>query len=106
MSERVEYRVALPDGSPSKDIFFPADEQPTTVHAFCVVVVNQQDGRRYTVHRSRLISIASPSPAPVPKKRRSVCFECGKVEGVVYDQVQCPHSGDSRCRLLEARQGG
>lgn len=96
----VRYRVVLPAGMLSGETVVLAPHQPANGHSLCVVV-NQANGRAYTVHRSRLIAV-DPPPA-VPKDRRSVCFECGKVEGVVLDQVQCPYRERESCRMHYSR---
>lgn len=95
MSTPVRYRVVLPAGMLSGEIVVLAPHQPANGHSLCVVL-NQADGRSYTVHRSRLIAV---DPPPEPKQQRSVCFECGKVEGVVLDQVRCPHQERESCRM-------
>ncbi len=107
MSEAVGYRVALPDGRLSDEIVVSANRQPSRIHRFCVLVVDQESGRCYTIHRSRLVPLAAapPPPSPEPKRRKSVCFECGRVEGIVYDEVQCPYRGGAPCGLIKAHAG-
>ncbi len=99
MVDDKSYRMLTPDGRLSHDTFVLASEQPDVVRDGCVLVVNNRDGTRLTAHRDRLFSITRMGE---PKK---ACLRCGKVSGVVEDQVQCPYDEGSLCDLMEPPDG-
>jgi hypothetical protein len=99
MADEKQCRILTPDGRPSHDMFALASEQPDVIRKGCVLVVNDRDGTQLTAHRDRLFSIAQAGEA------KKVCLRCGKVLGVVEDQVQCPYDEGSLCELLEPPDG-
>jgi hypothetical protein len=99
MVDQKQYRILTPDGRLSHDTFVVASEQPSAIQQGCVLVVNDRDGTQLTTHRDRLFSVAN---AGEPKK---VCLKCGRVLGVVEDQVQCPYDEGSLCELIEPPDG-
>ena len=99
MANQKQYRILTPDGRLSHDTFAVASEQPKAIHPGCVLVVNVDDGTRLTVHRDRLFLTAEP------EEPQRVCLRCGRVSGVVEDQVQCPYDQGNSCELLEPPDG-
>jgi hypothetical protein len=106
MTDNRHFRLLTPDGLVSQDTFVLAPQQPAEIKPGCIAVVNQQSGARLTVHTTRLLPAEDPAPPtgslPVDN-RRSICHRCGRVEGIVQDQVKCPHQGEAPCGLLEAK---
>jgi hypothetical protein len=99
MDERKHYRILTPEGRLSHDTFVAAAQQPETLQEGCVFVVNDVDGTQLTTHRDRLFSTIEAG------EHKKVCLRCGKVLGVVEDEVQCPYDEDSPCDLLEPPDG-
>jgi hypothetical protein len=105
MPELPRFRVLTSDGLITYDTFVIADQQPAKIKAGCLMLVNESNGRSMTVHETRVIPL-SAARRPTPKKGpRSVCLSCGRVEGVVEDQVRCPNHGDTPCTLIEIAPG-
>lgn len=104
MPEKDRFRVLTPEDLVTHDTFVLADEQPQTIKAGCLLLVHEASGRLMTAHRTRLIPAAEPSVPPVDRQRRSPCLKCGRVEGIVADEVVCPYHGESSCALLEAKR--
>ena len=104
MAEVHRFRILTPDGTLSRETFAIAPEQPETVKADCLLVVDETTGQRLTIHETRLFP-AELHGAPVPRAvARSVCLECGRVSGVVEDEVACPnHQDGTPCELVQAR---
>lgn len=100
MTKPQRFRILTVEGVLSYDTFVIGAQQPTGVIAGCLVVVNEQDGRQLTVHRTRLVPVGE-TPRPSPPK--TACMECGRVEGVVKDEVVCPHHGGVACGLLKEK---
>ncbi len=100
MTSQGRFRILTPDGLVSLDLFLLATRQPTGLKAGCVLVVNQESGGLLTVHRSRLIPALSGATADGQQK--SVCLKCGRVEGVVEEQIRCPFHHGVPCGLIEA----
>ena len=98
-----QLRILTPDGLISYDTFLVVAPQPTTLRADCVLVAHEITGTRLTVHRTRLISVDPPLKKTPRTGAKSVCLQCGKVEGVVEDQIKCPHPGKGHCDLIEMR---
>jgi hypothetical protein len=94
MVNQESYRVLLPDGRLSTDVFHVPVTQPVDIRSHCVLAVNDRDGATLTVHRSRLLPVAVAEP-------KKVCLTCGRVEGVLRDEVQCPFDGQTPCELIE-----
>ena len=103
MNPQEQFLVLAREGVLSRDIFIIVPEQPAKVKAGCRVVIDQRDGCRITVHQSRRVRIDATPEAVRPQKIVSACMNCGRVEGVVRDEVVCPYHGGGPCRLLEAR---
>ena len=99
MADQKQYRILTPDGRLSHDTFVVPSEQPATIQANCLLLVNDSDGTQLTVHRDRLFAIADAGEAT------KVCLKCGRVLGVVEDQVQCPYDEDGLCNFLEPPDG-
>jgi len=103
MPERKRFRLLTPEGLVTYDTFVLADDQPRTIKADCLLVVHEASGRLSTVHRTRLIPVADSGIQTLGRQRKSPCLKCGKVEGVVGDQVVCPYHKGLGCGLLEAK---
>jgi hypothetical protein len=88
------YRILLPDGTLSREIFSIAANQPEGILPGCVLVGSDRDGTQVTVHGSRLFQTALAQP---PR----ACLKCGRVEGVVEDQVECPFGEAEPCEFVE-----
>ena len=102
MSGQERFRIFTADRILSYDTFLIAAQQPANIKTDCLLAVNERDGSRLTVHSTRLIPVEPKGrPAP-PRETKGFCLKCGKVEGIVEDQVSCPHRGDVPCGLLEA----
>jgi hypothetical protein len=95
MADQRHYRVLSPDGRLSHDTFVVPAEQPAAILQGCTLVVNERDGSQLTVHFGRLFPIAE-----VGKPTR-VCLKCGRVMGVVEDQVRCLCDEGNPCELTE-----
>ncbi len=106
MAEVHRFRILTPDGSLSGETFVIAAEQPEAIKADCLLVVDEATGQRLTIHETRLFP-AELHGAPVPRAAaRSVCLECGRVSGVVEDEVMCPqHQDGVPCVLVQTRPG-
>jgi hypothetical protein len=96
------YRIRTPEGLITYDLFTLARPQPAGMRTGCVLVIDQNNGSRMTVHKTRLIRAAMPDSAGAGEQPKSVCLKCGRVEGVVEEQVQCPHQHDALCGLIES----
>jgi hypothetical protein len=94
MVDQEHYRILTPDGRLSHDTFVVAAEQPRTTPNACLIVINDNDGTRLTVHRDRLFLTAE---AGEPKR---ACLRCGHVLGIAEDQVHCPYDQANPCELL------
>ena len=99
MADNKTYRILTPDGRLSHDTFALASKQPEVIQKDCVLVVNERDGTQLTTHHDRLFSITKTG------ERKRACLRCGRVLGVVEDQVQCPYDEGSPCDLLEPPDG-
>jgi hypothetical protein len=104
MITQKRYRVLTPDGMLSIDSYILSPEQPPTIKEGCVLLVDDRNGAKLTVHETRLFPEES-GPAPAPKPSKSVCLRCGKVQGVVEDQVTCPFHEETPCGLVEEFSG-
>jgi hypothetical protein len=100
VKETMHFCLLTPDGAITPDTFRIAERQPTTILEGCVLVVHEASGRQMTVHRTRLIPI-SESQGGAYRPAHNACPKCGKVEGIVLDNVVCPHHGGANCGLLE-----
>jgi hypothetical protein len=106
MNNQRRFRILTPDGMFSHDTFVLPPEQPRTIKADCVLVVDERNGRALTVHGTRLFPIeTAPAPA-VAIPQRHVCLTCGKVQGVVADQVRCSSHDGGPCGLVESSTEG
>ena len=95
------FQVITPEGWVAPDTFLLADEQPPAIKPDCVLIVHEASGRPLTVHRTRLVALEDRTVQSPAEQRKSVCLKCGKVEGVVGDQVACPRHGQTDCGLIE-----
>jgi len=102
MNGQERFRIRTADRVLSYDTFLIAAQQPANIKADCLLAVNERDGSRLTVHSTRLIPVEPKGKAVPPSRTKSRCLKCGKVEGIVADEVVCPHAGDIPCGLLEA----
>jgi hypothetical protein len=106
MAAKNHFRILSPDGSLSRDTFVIAPEQPESIMADCLLVIDEMTGRRMTVHETRLFPAecsSSPELATAPQSR---CLACGRVVGVVEDEVTCPlEPGELPCVFLHAQAG-
>ena len=88
MTSQERFRVILPGGLTSLDTFVVASPQPSRIRAGCLLMTHEYSGRQITVHATRLAPV---EVAGQPSER--VCPNCGKVQGVVEDEVACPYEG-------------
>jgi hypothetical protein len=102
MSAYKRFRVLTPNGLLSGDTFVMAARQPSHVATGCLVMVDEQTGTALTVHATRLIPEEAPELPPEHKIGNNVCLTCGRVRGVVADQVACPFHGDAPCDMQAA----
>jgi hypothetical protein len=103
MAEKARFRVLTLEDMVTYDTFVLADEQPGSLKPGCVLLLHEESGRLVTAHRTRLIPTGDPGVLSIDRQRRSPCAKCGRVEGVVEDQVVCPYHGESSCVLIEAK---
>jgi hypothetical protein len=96
------FRILTPDGLLSGDTFVMAAPQPPRIAAGCLLMVDEQTGTPLTVHSTRLIPEEAPELPPVHHIADNVCLTCGRVQGVVEDQVPCPFHGDAPCDMQAA----
>jgi hypothetical protein len=99
MDDQKHYRILTPEGRLSHETFVVAVQQPETLQEGCVLVVNDVDGAQLTTHRDRLFATVEVG------EHKKACLRCGKVLGVVEDEVQCPYDEGSSCDLLEPPNG-
>jgi hypothetical protein len=97
------FRIVTPEEHISPETYVLAEEQPETIKANCVLLVDQANDRRITVHGTRLVPADDPLAADLDHKHTSACMKCGHVEGIVEDQVTCPNN-NLDCGLLEAER--
>ena len=100
MADEKQFRILTPDGRLSHDMFVVPVEQPRKIKAGCLLVLHEGSGRRVTVHSTRLFPADAVSSLPFGG-HLDVCPTCGRVEGVVEDQIACPYHGDAPCGLIE-----
>ena len=104
MSEKGRFRVLTPEGQISLETYVLAEEQPGAIKADCLLLVEQTSGRRITVHGTRLVPADAPLATNLDHKHTSVCMKCGRVEGIIEDQVTCPHDNNIACGLIETKR--
>jgi hypothetical protein len=92
------FQILTPDGLSSETFVVPLD-QPASIKKDCVLVIHDRSGKTFTVHRTRLFPVGSTT---VAKKHRHACLKCGRVAGVVQDEVTCPEHGGVACGMIEA----
>ncbi len=105
MTSETLFRILTPEGLLSYDVFTLVQPQPGGLKRDCVAVVDQNNGRQMTVHQTRLVPWRMPGPVAADGHHKSVCLKCGRVEGVVQEQIPCPHHHDGSCGLIEAGGG-
>ena len=98
-----QFRILTPEGLITFDTFALAGEQPQGLKKGCFLLVQQSSGRLVTVHQTRLIPVDDEGVQAADRQRKSPCLRCGRVEGVVGDEVVCPEHGEDACGLLEAK---
>jgi hypothetical protein len=99
------FRILTPDGLLSPDTFLLPAEQPHTISEGCVLVIDERSGILLTVHQTRLFPAETAPFLPVVDKANSPCLRCGRVRGVVEDQVACPEHGGAACGMVEPSKG-
>ena len=102
MTSQTLFRILTSEGLVSLDLFTIAQPQPVNLKTGCLLVVNQANGNLVTVHQTRLIPSGIPSCVASDGQRKSVCLKCGRVEGVVQEQIHCPYHHGVPCGLIEA----
>ena len=103
MTQKEQFRILTPEGLVTYDTFWIAEKQPFAIRPGCLLVVDAATGRRVTVHRTRLVPVQpDPDLSNLDQQHKSPCAKCGKVEGIVGDEVVCPNHGQGVCGLLEA----
>ncbi len=100
MNDSKRYRVLGPDGQLSRDIFLVSPEQPSRIRPECLLMVHQRSGMMFTIHNTRLRPAEAADTGPF-SQRVEACLRCGRVQGVVDDQVTCPYHGDGPCGMVE-----
>ncbi len=101
--ETKRFRVFTSEGRISQETYVLAEEQPETIKADCLLLVDQAGGRQITVHGTRLVPADDPRATDLDHKRTSACMKCGRVEGVIEDPLTCPHD-NSDCGLIETKR--
>ncbi len=61
MTSQTLFRILTSEGLMSLDLFTIALPQPANLKAGCLLVVNQSNGNRLTVHQTRLVPSGLPS---------------------------------------------
>jgi len=102
MDDHKRFRVLTPDGLLSRDTFLVPLEQPNNIKAGCLLVIHEPSGRQFTVHDTRVFPASATNTLSAGSPTTSVCLKCGKVQGVVGDQVTCPSHGGA-CGLVEKK---
>jgi hypothetical protein len=102
MTEKAGFYILTPEGVIPPDTFVLVNHQPIKILEGCLLVIHEASGRQMTIHRTRLIPINDPAVASL-KHKHSVCPKCGKVEGIVLDNVPCPNHHGINCGLIEAK---
>ena len=105
MAGQRHFHILTPDGLLSSDTFVLPAEQPRNIKAGCVVVIHERSGTMLTVHDSRLFPAGAAAPSPMAQQPKSACLKCGRVAGVVGDEVTCPSHGGGPCGMLHPSQG-
>ena len=100
MTEQKRFQILSPDGLLSPERYLISAVQPPNIKSGCLLAVDQLSGRRITVHESRIFPAKADDAPAFDPAAMSVCLKCGRVEGVVEDQVTCPHHGDAACGLV------
>lgn len=95
------FRILTPDGLLSGDMFVVPAVQPRMIKAGCVLVVHERTGRVLTVHETRLFPATVANGPPSVEKPKSVCLKCGRVGGVIGEQVACPEHDGTACDMVE-----
>jgi hypothetical protein len=103
MMEKAKFFILTAEGMVTLDTFILADPQPQNIKVGCVLVIHEESGRLLTVHQTRLIPFNNPAASFLKHQHKSVCLKCGRVEGIVLDQVDCPYKGQCSCGLIEAK---
>jgi hypothetical protein len=101
MANQRQFRILTPDGLLSLDTYVLAAEQPRTIKAGCLLVVDARSGRAITVHDTRLFPVDAVDSAMGVGLSKRACLKCGRVEGVIEDQVPCPEHDGGPCGLVE-----
>jgi hypothetical protein len=91
------FRIITTGGSLSQDTFVIAAQQPANVKSDCLMLINQRDRSRRTVHATRLLPAFATGHGHGPHK---ACRKCGHVEGVLDEPLPCPHRGHPPCVSL------
>jgi len=105
MGEKTFYRIVAANGTLSADAFVVACPQPESIKAGCVLVVNQRNLTPLAVHETQLVPAKTEWESPHGARqtsttaRHSPCLRCGRVKGMVQDQVTCPFHGDRPCAV-------
>jgi hypothetical protein len=100
MTEKAKFYILTPQGAVPPDTFVLADQQPQKILEGCLLIVHESTQRQLTIHHTRLIPINDPAVATL-KHKHSVCTKCGKVEGVMLDNVPCPNHHGVNCGLVQ-----
>jgi hypothetical protein len=101
MANQRQFRILTPDGLLSRDLFILAVKQPGTIKPDCMLVVDARSGRAITVHETRLFPVDTVSSAREAGPSKRACLKCGRVEGVIVDQVACSGQDGGPCGLVE-----
>ena len=103
MTSQRRFRLLMPDGLFARDTFVLPPQQPRTIKPGCVLIIHEPTGDLLTVHGARLFPADAAHAIPVIAESKRACLKCGRVQGVVEDQVSCPDHGGT-CGLLEPHQ--
>lgn len=99
-----QYRLLTRENLVTYDTFVLADDAPDDLDPDLALVVHELTGRRMTVHRTRLLPAGTVDPARLDHARHSPCPTCGRVEGIVEEEVRCPYDHEGPCGLLQRGQ--
>ena len=104
MANKKRFRILTPDGLLSGETFVLPPEQPRSIRPGCVLVVSQRTGALLTVHDTRLFPAKAADSVGVVGESKSVCLQCGRVKGVIEDQVSCPYHDANPCGMIQPSQ--
>jgi hypothetical protein len=104
MTPKETFRLLTRENLATYDTFLLANDVPEDFDPDLAVVIHELSGRRMTVHRTRLLPAAHVDPSRLDHGRHSPCPTCGRVEGIVEEEVRCPYDDRGTCGMMHANQ--